>query len=381
MTKEPLIPFNRPTVTGLEASYMAQALESGHISGGGSMSTQAQKILSDICGSPNTLLTTNCTHALELAARILRLGPGDEVIVPAYTFVSTASAFALTGARPVFVDVDDQTLNLDIDLVKDRLTSNTRAICTVYYAGIGNRVDELSDLAASSGIDLIEDNAHGLGGRFKGQLLGTFGSMSAMSFHETKNITCGEGGALGINDAHLLQLAEILREKGTDRSQFFRGQVDKYTWREIGSSWVLSDLLAGYLLAQLENFNNIQEKRLAIWNTYNENLESWATRNNVRRPFVPMHSEHTGHMYFLRLPNPESRTRLIAHLREKGVMAVFHYQALNESSVGRSLGSKVDDCPVAVNAAETLVRLPLFTNMSEMELERVIDATLNFEVN
>lgn len=381
MDTKSLIPFNRPTVTGREMSYILEVLESGHISGGGEFSKKAEALLTLVGGSRHNLLTTNCTHALELAARILRLGAGDEVIVPAYTFVSTASAFAMTGARPIFVDVDELTLNLDLDLVKNHITNRTRAICTVHYAGIGNRVSELAALANAADIDLIEDNAHGLGGRFEGRLLGTFGSLSAMSFHETKNITCGEGGALGINHSDMLPLAEILREKGTDRSQFFRGQIDKYTWREIGSSWVLSELLSGYLLAQLEEFSTVQAKRLLIWNAYDSCLEAWANANNIRTPHVPEFSEHTGHMYFLRFPDLDNRTRFINHLRERGIMAVFHYQALNESSAGYQLGSVKGSCPVAAEAANTLVRLPLFTSMLEAELQQVIEAIHDFEVN
>lgn len=374
------VPFNRPTTTGKEFTWLERAIAKGHISGNGSISHLAEDLLRLISGSPHVLLTTNCTHALELSARILGLSPGDEVIVPSYTFVSTASAFALSGARPVFVDVDDLTLNLDVDQVSSAISSRTKAICTVHYAGIGHRIDDLARLANQNGIALVEDNAHGLGATYNERKLGSFGALATLSFHETKNITCGEGGALCVNDSDMLPVAEILREKGTDRAQFFRGQVDKYTWREVGSSWVLSDLLAAFLMAQLEEFEEIQSKRLQIWDTYDQHLTGWASQNGVRTPYVPKESKHPAHMYFLRMPDLASRSRFIEHMREKDLMAVFHYQALNESKVGIELGGKVGASPIAATAADTLVRIPLFTNMNQSEIDRVVDAVQRFEV-
>lgn len=374
----PLIPFNRPSLVGNELEYVADAVQRGHISGNGHYTKQAEAALAAISGSPSILLTTSCTHALELSARVLRLGPGDEVIVPSYTFVSSASAFALTGARPVFVDVTPQTLNLDVDQVEAAITSRTKAVCTVHYAGIAQDIDRLARTCGERGIPLIEDNAHGLGATFNQKPLGSFGQMSTLSFHETKNVTCGEGGALAINDEALLGLAEILREKGTDRARFLRGQVDKYTWVEVGSSWVASDMLAAFLLAQLEDFDGIQSRRMAIWTAYDTQLADWAQQNGIRRPHVPPQASHTAHMYYLQFDRLEQRTGFIDHMREAGILAVFHYQALNASKVGMELGGRPGQCPVAERASDTLVRLPLFADMRPEELERIIEAATSF---
>lgn len=374
------IPFNRPTLVGGEILLIEDAVKRGHISGNGYYTHLAERLLTEISGSSNSLMTTSCTHALELSARILSLNPGDEVIVPAYTFVSTASAFALTGAKPIFVDVDSDTLNLDVDLVRQAITPQTKAICTVHYAGIAKSIDQLATLCRAEGIALIEDNAHGLGARFDGKLLGTFGQLSTLSFHETKNVTCGEGGALNINDTSMLSLAEILREKGTDRAQFLRGQIDKYTWVEMGSSWVASDILAAFLVSQLESFETIQTKRMNIWNAYDSALSEWAANWGVRTPAVPRQSEHAAHMYYLQFENLEDRTSFIEHMKKQHIMAVFHYQALNTSRVGMTFGGRIGECPVAENAADTLVRLPLFGGLLDSEIERIIDAVLEFQV-
>ena len=378
MTTFPLIPFNRAAVVGNELANISQAIKNGHISGNGKFTQQAEILLKDVSGSDNVLMTSSCTHALELAARVLQLHPGDEVIVPAYTFVSSASAFALTGARPVFVDVDPLTLNLDSEQVDQAITERTKAVCTVHYAGIARDIDLLSEICDKRGIPLIEDNAHGLGGSFNGQKLGTFGSLSTLSFHETKNITCGEGGALAINDPASLNLAEILREKGTDRAKFLRGQVDKYTWVGLGSSWLASDMLAAFLVAQLESFDTIQESRLNTWNTYDSELKSWASENGIRTPHVPAGANHPAHMYYLQFCDVETRSAFISHLKRAAVMAVFHYQALNCSKVGQEFGGVPGSCPVSERAAETLVRLPLFYDMSDLERERVIDTSTSF---
>jgi dTDP-4-amino-4,6-dideoxygalactose transaminase len=373
-----LIPFNRPAVVGNELLNISQAIDKGHISGSGSFTLEAERLLSAVSGSENVLMTSSCTHALELAARVLNLGPGDEVIVPAYTFVSSASAFALTGAKPVFVDVDPLTLNLDSALVEEAITERTKAVCTVHYAGIAMDIDRLAELCRKSGIPLIEDNAHGLSGSFNGQLLGTFGALSTLSFHETKNITCGEGGALAINQRQLLDRAEILREKGTDRSKFLRGQVDKYTWVGLGSSWVASDMLAAFLVAQLESFETIQQSRTRTWNTYDAELRDWAAQNGVRLPHVPSNSKHPAHMFYLQFEDVDTRTAYISHLKKAGIMAVFHYQALNCSKVGIELGGVPGSCPVSEHAAQTLVRLPLFHDITDFERERIISASTSF---
>ena len=378
MPEQSLIPFNRPAIVGPELEYIADAVERGHISGNGYYTRRAEALLAAISGSPTALLTTSCTHALEMSARILRLKPGDEVIVPAYTFVSTASAFALTGARPVFVDVTPETLNLDVAAVAAAVTERTKAVCSVHYAGIAQDIDRLQRLCSGNGIPLVEDNAHGLGASFKGQLLGTFGQLSTLSFHETKNVTCGEGGALAINDETLVSLAEILREKGTDRARFLRGQVDKYTWVEVGSSWVASDMLAAFLTAQLEGFADIQRRRMGVWQQYDSSLLNWANESGVRTPFVPADAKHVAHMYYLQFSSLDDRTRFIDHMKRAGIMAVFHYQALNASTVGETFGGRPGQCPVTERAADTLVRLPLFADMNQVEVDRVIAAVLDF---
>lgn len=374
-----MIPFNRPSLIGNEIEFITESVRNGHISGNGPFTLRAERLLTEITSAHQTLLTTNCTHALELASHVLRLQPGDEVIVPAFTFVSTAAAIALTGACPVFVDVIPGTLNLDPDLIEKSITPNTKAVFTVHYAGIGDKVDQLAKLCDQSGLALVEDNAHGLGGTFQGKPLGTFGSMSTLSFHETKNITCGEGGALTVNSPQLLESAEILREKGTNRARFLRGQVDKYTWVDVGSSWVASDILAAYLVAQLENFDSIQAKRHWIWDSYNSELTEWAAKQGVRLPQVPALAKHSAHMFYLHLQSIEVRDRFIEHMREKGVMTVFHYQALNTSEVGKRFGGNPGDCPVSESAAQTLVRLPLFVDLKEAELDQIISAVKEFE--
>lgn len=373
-----MIPFNRATTLGNEIEQINQAISIGHISGLGPFTQRAEQMLCAITGSHRVLLTTSCTHSLELAARVLELGPGDEVIVPSFTFVSTASAIALTGAKPVFVDVLPETLNLNPDLVANAITSRTKAIFTVHYGGIAQGIDRIRHIADKHGLFLIEDNAHGLSGTYKGQLLGTFGDMSTLSFHETKNISCGEGGALTFNSEVFVEQAEILREKGTNRSRFLRGQVDKYTWVGVGSSWVMSDLLAAFLTAQLDNFDRIQARRAEVWNTYETELKEWAESTGFTLPFVPPEAEHPSHLFYLHAPDVGSRTAFIDHLKAREVMAVFHYQALNTSKVGMELGGKVGDCPVSERAADTLVRLPLYYSLSDLDLDHITSAIQSF---
>ena len=374
-----MIPFNRPSFEGQELAYLAQAVANGHTAGNGPFTKRAESLLSEMHGGSSTLLTTSCTHALELSARLLNLGPGDEVIVPAYTFVSTASAFVWNGAKPVFADIDPQTMNIDPNQVRELVNPRTRAVCIVHYAGIGAQPDAFAQLADELDLVLIEDNAHGLGASYGEQTLGTFGSMSTLSFHETKNITCGEGGALVINDHRLLERAEILREKGTDRSKFIRGQVDKYTWVDIGSSWVLSDLLAGVLVGQLERFTEIQDARMKLWNEYDMALMDWANESGVHRPFIPAPARHPGHMFYLVFETGSDRDRYIEHMRQSEVLTVFHYQDLASSRMAHALGS-AGDCLNARAMAERLVRLPLFASMSDAEQARVIEATRAFEL-
>jgi dTDP-4-amino-4,6-dideoxygalactose transaminase len=313
-----------------------------------------------------------------MSALLLDLHPGDEVIVPSYTFVSTASAFALFGAKPVFVDSDPLTLNISPVLVEAAITPRTRAICLVHYGGVACDMEALLDIAARHNLVLIEDNAHGLFAKYKGRSLGTFGSLATQSFHETKNITCGEGGALIINDPTLVERAEILREKGTDRSKFLRGQVDKYTWVDIGSSWVMSDLLAAILYGQLQRADTINGQRVAIWDRYHSELAEWADRHGLTRPHVPSGCEHVGHVYHLRFRQAEQRTRFIDHMKQHGVSCVFHYQPLHVSPVGRRFGGFPGQCPVSEHAGDCLVRLPLFNSLSAADQSRVIEAAKSF---
>jgi dTDP-4-amino-4,6-dideoxygalactose transaminase len=356
---------------------MRDALERGHISGNGWYTRRCEALLGEImCGSP-VLLTTSCTHALEMAALLLDAGPGDEIIVPSFTFVSTANAFAMRGARPVFVDVRPDTLNIDESLVAAAITPKTRAIVAVHYGGVACEMDEIV-AAAPPGVAVIEDNAHGLFGSYRGRPLGTLGTMSALSFHETKNVTCGEGGALVLNDGALLARAEVLREKGTDRSRFFRGEIDKYTWCDLGSSYVPADLLAAFLLAQLESRETVQTARRAVWERYRGELAQWAERRGAQLPAVPPHVSPSYHLFHLLMPTAAERDRLIAHLRGRGIQAVFHYVPLHLSEMGRRFGGRAGDCPVAESAGERLLRLPFFASLSAGDAARVIDAVRGF---
>ena len=325
------------------------------------------------------LLTTSCTHAIEMAAFLLNIGPGDEVIVPSFTFVSTANAFAIRGARPVFADIRSDTLNLDERLLASLITERTRAIVPVHYAGVGCEMRSILDLAAAHRIAVVEDNAHGLFAKHDGRLLGTFGCLATQSFHETKNVTCGEGGALVINDRSLIDRAEIIREKGTNRSRYFRGQVDKYTWVDVGSSYLPSDILAGFLLAQLEASEQIQAQRCRIWHRYQDSLADWAGRHGVQQPFVPASSEQAYHMYYLILPSLDVRQRLIAFLKSQGILAAFHYVSLHLSDMGQRFGGRPGQCPVTETVSERLVRLPFYNSLSESEQSEVIETIQRFD--
>lgn len=376
-----MIPFNRASFDGDEISHLVQAIRDGHTAGNGPFTKRAEAILTDMHGGSTTLLTTSCTHALEMAARLLDLQPEDEVIVPAYTFVSTASAFMWNGAKPVFADIRPDTLNIDPVSVEALITDRTRAICIVHYAGVGAEPDRFAEIAERHGLVLIEDNAHGLGATYQGKTLGTFGALSTLSFHETKNITCGEGGALVINDPALVERAEILREKGTDRSKFLRSQVDKYTWVDVGSSWVLSDLLAAVLVGQLDRFPEIHRTRKQLWATYAAALSDWASKNHVRMPTIPSQSDHPAHLFYLLLPSKNERDRFIAHMKARNILTVFHYQSLHTSPVGLKIGVSLEDCPSSDMASECLVRLPIFVSLSadsSQEQKVVIEAALEF---
>ena len=372
------INFNLPEVTASDRDYLAEAITSGHSSGNGAFTQLVEEHICSNTGAGRTLLTTSCTHALEMSALLCNLAPGDEVIVPSYTFVSTASAFALFGAKPVFVDSRQDTLNIDASLIEAAITPRTRAICVVHYGGVACEIEQILAIARAHHLTVIEDNAHGLYAKYQGEYLGTFGALATQSFHETKNITCGEGGALLINDAELVERAEILREKGTNRSRFLRGQVDKYTWVDIGSSWVMSDLLAAILWGQLQRADQTNAQRVAIWSRYDRELRDWAERHGVLTPFIPNGCEHVGHVYHLRFHEAEQRTRFIAHMRDEEISCVFHYQPLHASQVGQRFGGFHGQCPVAEHAGDCLVRLPLYNNLTESDQTRVIEATKNF---
>jgi dTDP-4-amino-4,6-dideoxygalactose transaminase len=373
------IPFNKPCFVGQELEYMAQAVARGQISGGGHFTGACQHLLERELGVERAVLTTSCTHALEMAALLLNIGPGDEVIIPAFTFVSTVNAFVLRGARPVFADIRPDTLNMDERQLEGLISERTRAIVPVHYAGVGCEMDTILALAEHHGVAVVEDNAHGLFGRYRGRPLGSFGCMATQSFHETKNITCGEGGALLINDPQYSERAEIIRDKGTDRSRFFRGQVDKYTWVDVGSSYPPADLLAAFLYAQLEAREQIQGQRRRVWEYYQASLCGWAAERGVRLPIIPAHCEQPYHMFYILLPSMAQRQALIAHLKARGVLAVFHYVPLHLAPMGRRWGYREGDCPVTEDLSGRLLRLPFYNDLGEAEQARVVAAIHEFE--
>ena len=373
------IPFNVPTCLGQELAYVSDSLANGHISGDGEYSERCQAFLEVTLAIPKALLTTSCTHALEMAALLLDIKPGDEVIVPSFTFVSSVNAFVLRGAKPVFADIRPDTLNLDERKLPDLITERTRAIVLVHYAGVACEMDAIMKIARERNVAVVEDNAHGLFARYKGRYLGTFGELATLSFHETKNFTCGEGGALLITDPGLIERAEIIREKGTNRSRFFRGQVDKYTWVDLGSSYLPSDMLAAFLLAQFEQAAAIQARREDIWRRYQRGLSAWAASNNVALPTVPAYVDQAYHLYFMLLPSLKARAALIQHLKDWGILSVFHYQPLHLSTMGQRYGGKPGDCPVTEDLADRLLRLPFFYALSPADQDEVIAALQAFE--
>ncbi len=373
------VPFNRPFIAGKEFEFIQQAITRAHISGDGLFTKKCHALLEQELGVPKVLLTTSCTHALEMAALLLDIQPGDEVIVPSFTFVSTVNAFVLRGAKPVFIDIRPDTLNLDETLLERLITPRTKAILVVHYAGVGCEMDVIQKTAAQRGIALVEDNAHGLFGKYKGKNLGTFGCLATQSFHETKNVSCGEGGALVINDMSYVERAEIIREKGTNRSHFFRGQVDKYTWVDIGSSYLPSDILAAFLYAQLEARQMIQSRRKGIWEFYYKNLEDWANESGVQLPYVPDYCDQPYHMFYLRLPSLAKRQQMVAHLQSRQVNSVFHYLPLHLSRMGRRFGGKDGDCPVTEDVSDCLLRLPFYNDLTEVDQTRVVTAIKDFE--
>jgi dTDP-4-amino-4,6-dideoxygalactose transaminase len=373
------IRFNRPTAMGRELEYMGRAIEQGRISGDYHFTLQCQALLQEVLGAPKVLLTTSCTHALEMSALLLDIQPGDEVILPAFTFVSTVNAYVLRGARPVFADIRLDTLNLDESKVESLVSPRTRAIVAVHYAGVSCEMDDILEISDANGVSVVEDNAHGLFGEYKGRQLGTMGTMGTLSFHETKNVTCGEGGALIISDQALIERAEIVREKGTDRSRFFRGQVDKYTWVDLGSSYLPSDILAAFLYGQLEARNEIQDRRRQVWQRYSDGLGQWAEQHGVKLPAVPDHCSQSYHMFYVLLPMASQQMRFIQYLKARGVHSVFHYLPLHLSRMGRRFGGQEGDCPNTEDVSGRLVRLPFHNCLSQEQQSRVIDAVLRFD--
>ena len=379
MTPAPVVPFNRVLAAGNELRHVREAVEGGHVGGAGPFAERCERALSDETGSERALLTTSCTHALEMACHLLDLGPGDEVIVPSFTFVSTAAAVAMRGAIPVFADIRPDTLCLDESLLGSLLTDRTKVVLLVHYGGVSCELDEIGVWTSKNGVAIVEDNAHGLFGSYRGQPLGSFGALATLSFHETKNLSCGEGGALLINRHEFVSRAEVLREKGTNRSSFLRGEVEKYTWVDLGSSWIPSDLLAAFLWGQYERRAQIQTQRHAVWDAYAEHLKAWAGQHGFRLPEIPADREHSAHLFWLLAPSPQDRDRLLAHLASHRVHAVFHYVPLHSSSAGRRFGRTPLPLDVTDSVSASLVRLPLWAGMSGEMVDRVIEGVTSFE--
>lgn len=368
-----MIPFNRPYMTGRELSYIAQAHANGHLSGDGPFTKKCNEWLREQSGAHTALLTNSCTAALEMAALLLRLEPGDEVIVPSYTFVTTASSFALRGAIPVFVDIRPDTLNIDETLIEAAITPRTKAICVVHYAGVACEMDAIIAIATKHGLRVIEDAAQGIMSSYRGHPLGTIGDLGAYSFHETKNIIAGEGGALLCRDKEYAEQAEIVREKGTNRSRFFRGQVDKYTWVDLGSSFLPGEISAAFLSAQIEMAEAITFQRLALWDRYHAWAEKHEENGLLRRPIIPSYCKHNAHMYYILLPSLAARTSFIAQMRDRGIQCVFHYIPLHSAPAGEQLGRAASSMNVTNDVSERLVRLPLWLGI-ENHLNEVLDA-------
>ncbi|WP_257884060.1 dTDP-4-amino-4,6-dideoxygalactose transaminase [Roseobacter insulae] len=372
-SKTDILPFNWPHMTGKELHYIAQAHANGSLAGDGPFTKKCHAWLENNTGCSKALLTHSCTAALEMFALLLDIAPGDEIIMPSYTFVSTANAFALRGGVPVFVDIRADTLNLDETLIEAAITQKTRAIVPVHYAGISCEMDVILDIAKRHDLHVVEDAAQGMMSNYKGRPLGSIGSLGALSFHETKNLISGEGGALLINDPDLRLRAEIIREKGTNRSQFFRGQVDKYTWQEIGSSFLPGELVAAFLWGQLEEARQITLNRLAIWDRYHEMLAPLEASGMLRRPVVPDHCEHNAHMYYVLLAPRFDRSEVLDQLKARGVSSVFHYVPLHSSPAGRKFGKTSGTLEVTDRQSERLIRLPLWYGLSKEQQDGVID--------
>jgi dTDP-4-amino-4,6-dideoxygalactose transaminase len=368
-----MIPFNKPFMTGRELPNIAQAHANGHLSGDGPFTRQCHAWLEQATGARKALLTHSCTAALEMSALLLGLRPGDEVIMPSFTFVSTANAFVLRGAVPVFVDIRADTLNIDEASIEAAITPRTRAICVVHYAGVACAMDAIMAIAGRHGLVVVEDAAQGVMSAYKGRPLGSFGAYAALSFHETKNVISGEGGALLVNEPEQVEHAEIVREKGTNRSRFFRGQIDKYTWVDLGSSYLPGEIVAAFLAAQLDEAGAITQRRMAIWERYHAWADRWEQSGHVRRPIVPADCTHNAHMYYLLLPDLDARSRFIERMRGRGIGTVFHYLPLHSSPAGREFGRAIGELPVTDSSSERLVRMPLWLGLEPL-MDQVLDA-------
>ncbi|WP_455532726.1 dTDP-4-amino-4,6-dideoxygalactose transaminase [Roseburia inulinivorans] len=373
-----MIDFNIAPFTGNELEYIKQAVENHKICGDGEFTKRCSRWLEERTGIPKVLLTTSCTHATEMAALLCDIQPGDEVIMPSYTFVSTADAFVLRGATVVFVDIRPDTMNIDEGLIEDAITERTKAIVPVHYAGVACEMDTIMEIAQRHDLKVVEDAAQGVMSTYKGKSLGTIGDYGCYSFHETKNYSMGEGGALLIHDASKIEDAEIIREKGTNRSKFFRGQIDKYTWMNVGSSYLPSELNAAYLWAQLEQAEQINDRRLAIWNHYNEELECLEKQEYIRRPVIPDGCRHNAHMFYIKAKDLDTRTRLITFLKEQGIQAVFHYIPLHTAPAGQKFGRFHGNDIYTTKESEALVRLPLFYSLEDAQVEYIIDKVKEF---
>lgn len=375
-----IIPFSKPAIINNNLNYIKKIFENNHTSGDGPFSKKVEKLLlKKLNVSGKIFLTTSCTHALEIAAILLKLKPNDEVIVPSYTFVSTALAFHMHGAKIVFADIKFETLNIDETKLEKLITKKTRAIVAVHYAGIACEMKEIMRIGKKYNLSIIEDNAHGIFGEYYGKKLGSIGHLATQSFHETKNISCGEGGALIINNKKFYTRAEIIREKGTNRSRFIRGEVDKYTWVDKGSSYLLSDILSAVLLNQLKSSHKIQLRRKNIWDGYHKNLRDWCEKNNIIQPMIPIYCKQSYHMYYLLLPNKKLKEKFINYLLKLNIKASSHYQPLHSSPfIKKKIGFIKDNCPITTDISQRIVRLPIFYNMSNSQCSKVISDIINF---
>lgn len=373
-----MINFNVPPFVGKELDYITTAINNHKICGDGEFTKKCNKWITKKTGDKDTLLTTSCTHALEMAAILANIAPDDEVIMPSYTFVSTADAFVLRGAKIVFVDIRPDTMNIDEKLIEAAVTSKTKAIVPVHYAGVGCEMDEIMNIAHKYDLKVIEDTAQGIMSEYKGKALGTFGDFGCLSFHETKNYSMGEGGALLINDENMIERAEIIREKGTDRSKFFRGQIDKYTWVDFGSSYLPSELNAAYLYAQLEEADKINDQRLHCWNRYYKNLNDLAEAGIIKLPFVPPYCKHNAHMFYIKTNDLNERTQLIDYLKNEGINAVFHYIPLHNAPAGKKYGRFYGDDKYTTIESERLLRLPMYYGLKDNEIDFICDRIIKF---